>query len=120
MITSLASAASFQPSFGFTELEESPANVFEPATSKIKPKLGRTRQSMRAMIHRPHCLATFLFTRYGRAVSSMILVRTLRLKCPCHLWKKLKRLQKLRLWIRCNPGTDVTVCTIQRFNAAKP
>src|SRR5881409_2519213 len=46
MITSFASAASFQPSFGLTELEKSPANVLEPETSRIVPKPDRTRQSI--------------------------------------------------------------------------
>src|SRR5882724_7599905 len=46
MITSFASAASFQPSFGLTELEKSAANVFEPETSRIDPKPGKTRQSI--------------------------------------------------------------------------
>src|SRR5438093_8794766 len=46
MITSFASAASFQPSFGLTELEKSPANVLEPETSRIDPKPDRTRQSI--------------------------------------------------------------------------
>jgi hypothetical protein len=46
MSTSFASAASFQPSFGLTELEKSAANVFEPETSKIDPKPDRTRQSI--------------------------------------------------------------------------
>jgi hypothetical protein len=46
MSMSFASAASFQPSFGLTELEKSAANVFEPERSKIDPKPDKTRQSI--------------------------------------------------------------------------